>query len=117
MPDYPSPDQARPYLQGTAYMHVFVEGTVVVTFTVNTSGAISDVRIAESSYKPIGRSASYFDKPGYFDGFLEMNVLSAVKTWRYSPRIEPCSHKFTFTFRMAAQQSAEPDRAKERAPG
>jgi len=28
MPDYPSPEQAKPYLQGTSYMHVFIEGSV-----------------------------------------------------------------------------------------
>lgn len=115
MPDYPSPDQARPYLKGTSYMHVFVEGTVVVVFTVNRSGAVADARIAKSSYEPVGRSASYFNKPGYFDGFLEMNVLPAVKTWRYSPRTESCSHEVTFTYRMSAQQIAPRDAGNPRA--
>lgn len=115
MPDYPSPEQAMPYLRGTSYMHVFVEGTVVVAFTVNRSGAVTDARIAKSSYKPVGRSASYFNKPGYFDGFLEMNILPAVKTWRYSPRSESCSHEFTFTYRMSAQQIAPRDAGNPRA--
>lgn len=115
MPDYPSPEQAMPYLQGTSYMHVFVEGTVVVTFTVTRSGAVTNARIAKSSYKPVGRSSSYYNKPGYFDGFLEMNVLPAVRTWRFSPRIESCSHEFMFTYRVSAQQIAPRDAGNPRA--
>jgi hypothetical protein len=108
MPDYPSPDQAKPYLQGTSYMHVFVEGAVVVAFTVSSSGAVTDTRIAKSCYKPVGRHASLY-KAGYFDGFLEMNVLPAVKTWRYSPRAQSCRGEFTFTYRISAQQIAARD--------
>lgn len=104
MPDYPSPEQAKPYLQGTSYMHVFVEGSVVVSFSVSSSGAVTDARIAESSYKPVGRNAALY-KPGYFDGFLEMNVLSAVRTWRYPPRAQSCNGEFTFTYRMGSQQA------------
>jgi hypothetical protein len=116
MPDYPSPDQAKAYLQGTSYMHVFVEGSVVVAFTVTSSGAVTDTRITRSSYKPVGRSASRY-KPGYFDGFLEMNVLPAVRTWRYSPRTQPCNGEFTFTYQVSAQQSVQPDRREDAAPG
>jgi hypothetical protein len=114
MPDYPSPEQAKPYLQGTSYMHVFVEGNVQVSFTVISSGAVTDVRIAKSSYKPVGRNASLY-KPGYFDGFLEMNVLPAVRTWRYSPRAQSCSGEFTFTYRLSAQQTHAGDARNARA--
>jgi hypothetical protein len=114
MPDYPSPDQAKPYLQGTSYMHVFVEGSVVVAFTVSSSGAVTDARIVKSSYKPVGRNASLY-KPGYFDGFLEMNVLPAVRTWRYSPRAQSCNGEFTFTYRISAQPSAARDVRNARA--
>jgi hypothetical protein len=113
MPEYPSPDQAAPYLKGTSYMHVFVEGSVVVAFTVDTSGAVTDARIVRSSYKPVGRNASSY-QPGYFDGFLEMNVLPAVRNWRYSPRTLPCNGEFTFTYRSSAQQTAARDRVKKR---
>jgi hypothetical protein len=102
MPDYPSPEQAKRYLQGTSYMHVFVEGTVVVAFTVAGSGAVTDARITKSSYKLVGRNASRY-KPGYFDGFLEMSVLPAVRAWRYSARAQPCNGEFTFTYQISAQ--------------
>jgi hypothetical protein len=111
MPEYPSPEQATPYLKGTSYMHVFVEGTIVVAYTVATSGVVTHARIVQSNHKPIGRNASRY-QPGYFDGFLEMNVLPAVKTWRYPPREQPCDGQFTFTYQLSAQQTAARDRAK-----
>jgi hypothetical protein len=116
MPDYPSPEQAKAYLQGTSYLHVFIEGSVVVAFTVTSSGVVTDARIAKSSYKPVGRNASRY-APGYFDGFLEMNVLPAVSTWRYSPRVQSCNGEFTFTYRVSAQQAVQPDRREDAAPG
>ena len=111
MPEYPSPEQAMPYLKGTSYMHVFVEGTIVVAYIVATSGAVTDARIVQSSHKPklLGRNAY---PSGYFNGFLEMNILPAVMTWRYPPRTQPCDGKFTFTFQLSAQQTAARDRAK-----
>lgn len=90
----------RRYLSGGVYMHVFVEGSVVVTFTVTNSGSVTKARIVKSSYNPIGIRASYFRKPGYFDGFLDMNVLPTLKGWRFPPRSGPCSHEVTFTYRM-----------------
>lgn len=114
MPEYPSPEQAAPYLTGTSYMHVFVEGTIVVAYTVDTSGVVIDARIVKSNYKPAGRSASRY-QPGYFDGFLEMNVLPALKTWRHPPRAQPCDGKFTFTYQLGAKQTAARGRAKSAA--
>jgi len=116
MPGYPSSEQAKPYLPGTSYMHVFVEGSVVVAFTVSTSGAVTNARIAQSSYKLVGRNASHY-KPGYFDGFLDMNVLPAVRAWRYSPRAQPCASEYTFTYRIGAQPSAELDTRFDTFPG
>jgi len=100
MPEYPSPEQAMPYLKGTSYMHVFVEGIIVVAYTVATSGVVTGARIVQSSYKPTGRSASRY-RSGYFDGFLEMNILPAVRTWRYPPREQPCDGTFTFTYQLS----------------
>ena len=94
-------------------MHVFVEGSVVVAFTVTTLGTVSEARIVKSSYKPIGRNASSY-RPGYFNGFLEMNVLPAIGAWRYSPRAQPCTSQFTFTYQSSAQQTAARDRVKKR---
>ena len=37
-PKYPSPEQAKDYLQGTEYAHVFVKGSVRVRFTVSIEG-------------------------------------------------------------------------------
>ena len=71
---------------------------------------VADARITKSSYKPVGRNASRY-RSGYFDGFLEMNVLSAVSTWRYPPRTQPCNGEFTFTYQLAQQTPAR-DRAK-----
>jgi outer membrane biosynthesis protein TonB len=99
MPDYPSPEQAERYLRGTSYMHVFVEGRVAVEFTVARDGSVSDARIVESTYQPIGRRASSY-KAGYFDGFLEINVLPAVKAWRFSPLAQPCRSRVTFTWQF-----------------
>lgn len=99
MPEYPSPEQARPYLKGTSYMHVHVGGTVAVEFVVNRDGTVSDARIVRSDYNLVGRNASLY-KDGYFNGFLEMNVLPAVKAWRFSPISEPCTAEFRFTWQL-----------------
>jgi hypothetical protein len=98
-PEYPSPEQAQPYLQGTSYMHVFVAGTVTVEFIVSREGTVSDARVISSDYKLVGRNASRY-KAGYFDGFLELNVLPAVKTWRFSPILEPCTGEFKITWQL-----------------
>lgn len=99
MPEYPSPEQARPYLKGTSYMHVHVGGTVAVELDVSRDGTVSDARIVRSDYNLVGRNASRY-KDGYFNGFLEMNVLPAVKAWRFSPISEPCTTVFRFTWQL-----------------
>jgi outer membrane biosynthesis protein TonB len=99
MPEYPSPEQAEPYLKGTSYMHVHVGGTIVVELDVSRDGAVSDARVVRSDYKLVGRNASRY-KTGYFNGFLEMNVLPTVKAWRFSPMSEPCTTEFRFTWQL-----------------
>lgn len=98
-PDYPSSQQAEPYLKGSSYMHVFVAGTVTVEFVVSREGTVSDARVVRSVYDLVGRNASLY-KAGYFNGFLEMNVVPVVKTWRFSPIPKPCTGEFKFTWRF-----------------
>ena len=99
MPEYPSAEQAEPYLKGTSYMHVHVGGTILVEFDVSRDGTVSDARVLRSDYKLVGRNASRY-KGGYFNGFLEMNVLPAVNAWRFSPISEPCTAEFRFTWQL-----------------
>ena len=80
-------------------MHVFVAGTVTVEFIVSREGTVSDARVISSDYKLVGRNASRY-KAGYFDGFLELNVLAAVKAWRFSPILEPCKGEFKITWQL-----------------
>lgn len=80
-------------------MHVFIEGTAAVELTVNRDGTVSDARIVQLDYKPVGRNAPIY-KAGHFDGFLEMNLLPTVNTWRFAPIAEPCTDRFTFTWRL-----------------
>jgi hypothetical protein len=108
-PEYPSPEQAEPYLKGTSYLHVFVAGTITVEFVVSREGTVSDARVVRSDYELVGRNASPY-KAGYFNGFLEMNVLPAVKTWRFSPIPQPCTGEFRFTWQLkeAHNKSLQP---------
>ena len=98
-PEYPSPEQAQPYLQGTSYMHVFVAGTITVELVVSREGTVSDARVISSDYKLVGRNASRY-RAGYFDGFLELNVLSTVKVWRFAPILEPCTGEFRVIYQF-----------------
>ncbi|WP_116812169.1 energy transducer TonB [Steroidobacter cummioxidans] len=86
-------------------MHVFVEGTIAVELTVSRDGTVSDARIVQSNYKPVGRNRY---KAGYFDGFLEMNVLPTVKAWRFSPISEPCTGQFKFTWKFEDREPLQP---------
>ena len=96
-PDYPSYDQASKLLQGTSYMHVFVEGHVTVKYTVATSGTVEDVQIMESSNNLVGPNRNRYP-PDYFSGFLEMNVVPTVSLWKYQPISRPCEAQNTFTY-------------------
>ena len=78
-PPYPSYEQARNFFSGTSYLHTFVQGSVSAEYVVEPSGTVSDVQVLESSYEQIGKD-NYPD--GYFDGFLDTNVISTLKTWR-----------------------------------
>ncbi|HEY0684010.1 MAG TPA: hypothetical protein VGD45_16890 [Steroidobacter sp.] len=102
-PDYPSSQQAEPYVKGSSYMHVFVAGTVTVELVVSRDGTVSDARVIHSVYDLVGRNASVY-KPGHFKGFLEMNVVPVVKTWRFSPIPKPCTGEFKFTWRLQDEQ-------------
>lgn len=96
-PKYPSPTQSSEYLKGTSYMHVFVTGEVSVEYTVLPAGTIEKVKVIESKYEPIGRG-NFPD--GYFDGYLESNVISTVKEWLYQPINTPCIALATFKYEL-----------------
>ena len=99
-PAYPSLEQARTFgLKGTSYAHVFVEGSVLVEFTVSTAGVVTDPKIVESTYRLVGRISASF-APGHFDGFLEMNVFSTLEQWRYKPVERECRGTVTFTYKF-----------------
>jgi len=90
VPESPSAEQAREYLRGTSYLHIFVEGKVSVEFTVHPAGDVSDVKILESVEKPVGRGAGNVPD-GYFEGFLRINAIPTVERWRDQP-IEQFDH-------------------------
>jgi len=94
-PGYPTPEQAKRYLPGTSYLHVFVTGVVTVEFLVTRSGSVSDAKIIESSSRPIGRGRF---PEGHFDGFLEANVLSTIMSWEFETIAQPCTARWTFTY-------------------
>jgi hypothetical protein len=104
VPEYPSPEQAEPYLKGTSYLHLHVDGTITVELTVSRDGTVLGARIVRSEYKLVGRNASRY-KAGYFNGFLEMNVLPTVKAWRFSPIPEPCTSEFRFTWQLKQEHN------------
>lgn len=96
-PAYPSPEQARAYLPGTAYFHVFVEGKVSVEFMVTTLGTVSEPRITESTVDPIGTRRFARDA---FDGFLETNVIPTLLRWKYEAIEAPCLARITFSYEL-----------------
>ncbi|MBB5212550.1 energy transducer TonB [Microbulbifer hydrolyticus] len=92
-PPYPLPEQVREYLPGTSYMHIFVEGYVVVEFTVEKTGYVSDVKVIESENKPIRDRTNIS-----FDGFLEKSVVPVVSKWQFEAQAQPCIHKQKFSY-------------------
>jgi hypothetical protein len=96
-PPYPSPEQAKRFFMGTSYMHVFVEGRVLVEYVVIPSGVVTEVRVIESSYNLVGQNRNGYSA-GYFDGFLEMNVTATLGRWKYQPIEQACKVQRTFTY-------------------
>ena len=99
-PNYPSPDEAVDYFgHSTRYLHVFVEGTVIVSFTVLASGNVESVKVVDSSYSLIGRDRGAYED-GYFDDFHPSNVVRTVKLWKFAPMEHSCRMTWTFTFKF-----------------
>ncbi len=69
-------------------MHIFVEGYVVVEFTVEKSGHINDLKVVESENKPNRDKAKIS-----FDWFLEKSVVPVVSKWQFEPLVQPCTHR------------------------
>ena len=99
-PQYPSPDEAVDYFGlTTKYLHVFVEGTVVVSFTVLASGNVESVKVVESSYSLVGPNRLTYED-GYFDEFHPSNVKKKVKLWKFAPIGHLCQMTRTFTYKF-----------------
>lgn len=95
-PEYPTYEQAREkdYFSGTSYTHVFIEGFVKARFIVQPSGVVESVEIIDSENRP----KKHTDKS--FGGFLEMNVLSTLKNWRYEIISMPCIQEEVFHYEL-----------------
>lgn len=63
----------------------FVEGYVVVSYTVQGDGTVDDIEVIES--KP----------PGLYDG----PAIAALRLWKYQPSGSATRKQRTFTFRLA----------------
>ena len=102
---YPTPEEAAPYFGGmtTAYMHVSVDGTVTVRFSVTTSGLVEDVVVTDSSYDLRGPSRNSYED-GHFDDFLPDLVVHQITGWKYEPIDEACELTRTITFELAADE-------------
>lgn len=92
-PPYPLPEQVREYLPGTSYMHIFVEGYVVVEFTLEKSGYVNDLKVVESENN-LNRDNAKIS----FDGFLEKSVVPVVGKWQFEPLAQPCTHRQKFSY-------------------
>jgi hypothetical protein len=99
--NYPSAAQAEMFgLLGSSYLHVSVEGRVKVEFTVTSSGTVEIPRIVESTYSLKGPQRSSY-KPGRFNGFLDLNVLPAIRKWQFPAVKTPCKTGVWFSFKSA----------------
>jgi len=99
-PKYPSPDEASAYFgHSTAYVHVFVGGTVTVSFTVSSSGKVETIKVADSTYNLAGRDRNSYED-GYFDDFHPANVVRTVKRWKFSPVDYSCQMTRKFSWKM-----------------
>jgi hypothetical protein len=105
-PKYPSPEQSKPYFNGTSYAHVMVEGTVAVEFIVTTEGRVEDIKLEHSKYSLVGQDAHTY-KMGHFDSFLETNVLETLKLWRYSSIDKPCIMETSFEWKSRSDTEQE----------
>lgn len=63
----------------------FIEGLVVVSYTVKRDGSVDDIEVIES--KP----------PGFYDG----SAVAALRLWKYQPTDTSTRKQWTFTFRLA----------------
>ncbi len=99
-PKYPSPDEAADYFgNSTTYLHVLVEGTVIVSFTVLPSGDVESVKVIDSTYSLVGRDRENYED-GYFDNFHPSNVTRTVKLWKFEPMGHSCQMTRAFTFKF-----------------
>jgi hypothetical protein len=97
-PGYPSPQEAAEYFgRSTAYMHVFVEGTVTVAFSVTETGEVAEFETLESSYNLVGRNSGRY-KEGFFREFHSAHVQRVLGEWRYKPIETACRVTRTFTW-------------------
>lgn len=99
-PNYPSPKEALAYFgHSTSYMHVFVEGSVVVSFIVSASGNVGAITVLESTYSLVGPHRDQYED-GYFDKFHPTNVMRAVRSWKFSPMDYSCQITRKFSWIM-----------------
>lgn len=98
MPAYPNPEQAKDYLPGTLYAHIFVEGFVAVSYTVETSGKVTEVKIVDSENRPTQKIEGR-----EFDGFLESNVISTVARWKYKAVPADCEASQIFRYQQSVK--------------
>ncbi len=99
-PEYPSAEEATDYFgRSTRYLHVFVEGSVVVRLTVSASGNVDEVKVIDSTYRLVGRDRDAYED-GYFDEFHPTNVMRAVKRWKFAPVDYSCQMTRVFSWKM-----------------
>ncbi|MEM7018882.1 MAG: hypothetical protein AAF512_16265 [Pseudomonadota bacterium] len=107
VPTYPSYQQSRAhgFMQGSNYMHVIVEGFVLVEFWIIKTGSVANITILDSKSLPVGIRGST-PEPKHLKGFLEINVLPSISQWLFEPIEEPClvTRKFTYEFEPDSEE-------------
>ena len=92
---YPTPNEAKEFLPGTSYSHVFISGYALVEFIINPNGSVHNPKVIEAQYEPVGKS---IHKPDYFRGFYNSSAPRAALQYRYAPQSKPCVYQLKFTY-------------------
>ena len=99
-PSYPTPAQSKRYGLGTtSYMHLFVEGSILVEIHISTDGNVSDVVTLESSHSLVGTQRQNYNHSDFGD-YLHINLKPTIFKWSFNPPDNACRFVQRFTWEL-----------------